>query len=234
MYDRYAIYSSTEEIKETLTAEVPEGYSPSYNAAPTHLLPVITSEGRMGISFFHWGLMTKWSNSKTSISAKSINLDSELAFQRPGYKKQIQSHRCIVPINGFYAWKRVSKKQLVPYYFFSPQMPILGIAGLWEEFEDIDGTVSHSFIVLLVSSSSSLIEFENKMPAILDSNKSRIWLDSKDLEENEKLIASVRNDHPVLSSHSVSPSIKNIENNYPDLIKPVPASDQLGNYTLFN
>ena len=234
MYDRYAIYSTAESIKNAFVVDVPEGYKQSYNACPAQLLPVITNEDKRGISFFHWGLMAKWSNSKTSISARSINLVAEKAFQRTGYKRQIQSHRCIVPINGFYAWKQVSKKQRIPYYFFSSQAPILGIAGLWEEFEDIDGSVRHSFIILIVPSSSSLIEFDREMPAILEPSGCRTWLDSTDLDEKEKLILSITGNHPTLASHSVSPSISNADNNYAELIDSVPASDQLGNYTLFS
>ena len=234
MYDRYTIYSSADVISKTMMVDVPEGYEPSYNSAPTQLLPVITSENRRGISFFHWGLMAKWSNNKSSISAKSINLIAEKAFQKPGYKRQIQTHRCVVPINGFYAWKRVSKKQLVPYYFFSTQVPLLGIAGLWEEFEDIDGMVSHSFIILMVPSSPTLIEFESEMPAILDPNECIAWLDTDDLMENEKLIESISIKHASLTSHPVSPEIKDVDNNKSTLIESVPASDQMGNYTLFS
>jgi len=70
MYDRYAIFSSPNSIKDALSVDVPENYQPSYNASPTQLLPLITNEYSKGISFFHWGLMAKWSNNKTTISAK--------------------------------------------------------------------------------------------------------------------------------------------------------------------
>ncbi|MEQ9232327.1 MAG: SOS response-associated peptidase [Cyclobacteriaceae bacterium] len=232
MYDRYSLYSAPEKIESALAVEVPGGYTPNYNCAPTQLLPVITNEDKRGLSFFHWGLMAKWSNNK-SISAKSINLSAESAFQKTSYKRQIQSHRCIVPINGFYAWKRVSKKQLVPHYYFPTNTQILGIAGLWEEFEDIDGSVSHSFILLTVRSSNPLMEIEEQMPAILEPINCLKWLESDDLEMCESLIFSITKNHSALGSHPVSPAITKIENNYPELINAVPASDQHGNYTLF-
>lgn len=235
MYDRYTIYSTTESLKDALKVEdIPDRYKPSYNAAPTQLLPIISNENRRGISFFHWGLMTKWSNNKTSISVKSINVTAKTAFQQTGYKNRIKLHRCIVPINGFYVWKRVSKKQRVPYYYFSTQFPILGISGLWEEFEDIDGTISHSYIIMTVPSSPSLIEFETQMPAILEPNDCVAWLGEDNLVEHERLILSITKDHPALTFHSVSPSISQIDINSPALIDAVPASDQLGNYTLFS
>jgi putative SOS response-associated peptidase YedK len=213
--------------------EVPTAYLPNYNAGPTQLLPVITSQDKRGLSFFHWGLMAKWSNNK-SISAKSINLTADTAFQKTSYRNQIQTHRCIIPISGFYAWKRVSKKQLVPYYYFSPQIPLLGIAGLWEEFEDIDGSVSHSFIMLTVRSSKALAEIEDQMPAFLDPMSCLKWLNSENLEELETIVKSITDNHALLNSHSVSPGIGDIKNNYAQLIKSVPPSDQHGNYTLFS
>ncbi len=232
MYDRYSLYSSSEKIASALAVEVPGGYTPNYNCAPTQLLPVITNEDKRGLSFFHWGLMAKWSNNK-SISAKSINLSAESAFQKSSYKRQIQTHRCILPANGFYAWKRVSKKQLVPHYYSPTHTQVLGIAGLWEEFEDIDGSVSHSFILLTVPSSSALLEIEEQMPAILEPVNCLKWLDSNDLQTSEALIKAITKNHPMLRSHPVSPAISKIENNYPELINAVPASDQHGNYTLF-
>jgi putative SOS response-associated peptidase YedK len=232
MYDRYAIYAMASQIRDEFAVEVPAGYLPMYNAGPTQLLPVITSEDRRGLSFFHWGLMAKWSNNK-SISAKSINLPAESAFQKTSYRNQIQNHRCIVPVNGFYAWKRLSKKQIVPYYFYPNKIPLLGIAGLWEEFEDIDGTVSHSFIMLTVPSSVALQEIEDQMPALLDPMGCLKWLQSDDLGEKEALIMGITQQHPSLSSHAVSPVITNLANNRSTLIAAVPPCDQHGNYTLF-
>jgi putative SOS response-associated peptidase YedK len=233
MYDRYTIHAPASKIREELAVEVPEAYLPSYNAAPTQLLPVITSESKRGISFFHWGLMAKWSNNK-SISAKSINLAAETAFQKTSYRNQIQTNRCIIPISGFYAWKRLSKKQMVPYYYFPTKMPLLGIAGLWEEFEDTDGSVSHSFIMLTVKSSSALSDIEAQMPAFMEPMGCLKWLNSDDLAEMEALIMAIPEHHTSLGSHSVSPGIGDLKNNYAQLIKSVPASDQHGNYTLFN
>lgn len=232
MYDRYAIYALASKIREELAVEVPNGYMPMYNAGPTQLLPVITSEDRRGLSFFHWGLMAKWSNNK-SISAKSINLPAESAFQKTSYRNQIQTHRCIVPVNGFYAWKRVSKKQIVPYYYYPTKVPLMGIAGLWEEFEDIDGSVSHSFILLTVPSSPALAEIEDQMPAFLEPINCLNWLESDDLGEKEAPLMSLTQQHTPLSSHPVSPAISNLANNQSTLITAVPPTDQHGNYTLF-
>ena len=232
MYDRYAVYSNAEHLSQEFVVDVPKSYRPSYNAAPSQLLPVVTNKDKRGLSFFHWGLMTKWSNNK-SISAKSINLKAETAFDRTSYKRQIGRSRCIIPISGFYAWKRVSKKQLVPHYYYPTKVPILGIAGLWEEFEDIDGSFSHSFIMLTVPSSRMLEEIEDQMPAILETTSCMKWLDTDDIESNQSLIMSITDHHASLASHSVSPAISETENNCPELINAVPASDQHGNYTLF-
>ena len=110
---------------------------------------------------------------------------------------------------------------------------MLGIAGLWEEFEDIDGIVSHSFIMLTVPSSTVLNEIESEMPAILDETDCLKWLYASGPMEYQKIIESINTKHPQLASHPVSPAISNPENNYPELINNIPASDQHGNYTLF-
>lgn len=232
MYDRYAIYAKPEQLRAAFAVDVPEGYAASYNAAPTQLLPVITSADKRGLSFFHWGLMAKWSNNK-AIGAKSINLASDSIFQKVGYRNQVRTHRCVIPINGFYAWKRVSKKQVVPFYFSSKQVPVLAIAGLWEEFEDIDGELSHSFIMLTVPSSRALEEIDVQMPALLDAAGALNWLEDKELAEYQSQLSTITQQHPALQSHPVSPAINKPENNYPELINQVTPADQHGNYTLF-
>ena len=65
MLDRYTLTLQPDELALILGAEVPEGYEPQYNAAPTKSLATITSYQSDKISFLNWGLMAMWSNNKT-------------------------------------------------------------------------------------------------------------------------------------------------------------------------
>ena len=142
MLDRYTITLQSHELALVLGAEVPDRYTPEYNAAPTKSLPVITNRTQDKLVFQKWGLMTMWSNNKT-MSPKFFNLPVDSVITKNSYRKKLMTHRCIIPMDGFYVWKKVAKKQQIPNYFFFPDKRIFCVAGLWEENED-----QHSFIMI--------------------------------------------------------------------------------------
>ena len=229
MYDRYSITLKNDELALTLGVEVPELYEAQFNAAPTKKLPVITSKENQKLSFFNWGLMSKWSNNKT-MSPKLFNLPVDSIKNKATYKRQLQTHRCVIPMDGFYVWKQVAKKKQVPYYFYYPDRRLFSVAGLWEEKDDIDET-PESFI-MVTKPSSTLSNFYDHMPAILDASTTRKWLEANDPIDIEELLDL--NVAGELISHTVSPNIRDIERNDVSFIEPAPASDQFGNYTLFS
>ncbi len=55
MIDRYTITASPEVIADRFSVEVPSFYKAKYNAAPTQLLPVITSSAPQGVLEFLLG-----------------------------------------------------------------------------------------------------------------------------------------------------------------------------------
>lgn len=226
MLDRYTITLNPDELALVLGAEVPTNYTPQFNAAPTKVLPTITSEETDKISFYNWGFMAMWSNNR-AMSPKFFNLPLDSVVNKASYRKKLATHRCVIPMDGFYLWKKVAKKQQVPHYFFYPDKKIFSVAGLWEENDE----GANSFIMITRPANSQISEFQEDMPAILDAAATRQWLESEDTEVLHGLL-SQSSKEPFLS-HTVSPKIRDIEGNDVSFTKPAPASDQHGNYTLF-
>jgi putative SOS response-associated peptidase YedK len=226
MVDRYTLTPKSDELALVLGVDVPDLYKPQFNAAPSKLLPIITSNEKNKLHFFNWGLMSMWTNNR-AMSQKFFNLSSDSVLSKSSYKQKIKSNRCVIPMDGFYIWKQVAKKQMVPHYFFFPDRKVFSVAGLWEEGEES----SRSFIMITRSSNKLLMEFQEDMPAILDASASKIWLESDDQQELEDLLLHTPKEQ--LTSHTVSPKIRDIDGNDVSFIKPAPASDQHGNYTLF-
>ena len=226
MLDRYTITLNSDELALVLGAEVPDAYEPQFNAAPTKVLPLITSAKPDKISFFNWGLMALWSNNK-AMSPKFFNLPLDSVINKASYRKKLSTHRCVIPMDGFYLWKQVAKKQQVPHYFFYPDKKVFSVAGLWEE--DEEGT--KSFIMITRPSNEQIGDFQEDMPAILDASATRRWLESDDEDELNQLLNRISKEK--FNSHTVSPKIRDIAGNDVSFIKPAPASDQHGNYTLF-
>lgn len=226
MLDRYTITLQPNELALVLGVEVPITYSPQFNAAPTKSLPVITNYSKDKLVFQKWGLMTMWSNNRT-MSSKFFNLPLDSVQNKPSYRKKLSSNKCVIPMDGFYVWKQIAKKQQVPYYFFFPDRKIFTVAGIWEENDEGD----HSFIMITRPSNSQVAQFQDDMPAFIDAGSTRRWLESTDLKEMEELLR--KDPKQELLNHTVSPEISDINANESTFIKPTPASDQHGNYTLF-
>lgn len=229
MYDRYTISLKNDELALTLGVEVSDEYDPQYNAAPTKRLPVITSQQNQKLSFFYWGLMSRWSNNK-SMSPKLFNLPLDSVLSKTSYKRKLNTNRCVIPMDGFYVWKQVGKKRQVPHYFYFPDKRVFSVAGLWEESDESEDT-AESFIMITKQANPLLENYQDDMPAIMDASASRKWLESEDITDLEELLSNGQADE--LISHTVSPKIREIEGNDVSYINPAPASDQHGNYTLF-
>src|ERR1041384_2005418 len=116
MTDRYSIAASREAIEQRFGAEIPGAHEPVYNACPTALLPIITQSAPQGVSTFYWGTSPEWSKNK-SLSEKIVNVQKEAILERPALKKTLMKTRCIIPADGFYAWKQAGKKTLIPFRF---------------------------------------------------------------------------------------------------------------------
>lgn len=232
MIDRYSITTSAESIRERFSVDVPDFYKPKYNAAPTQLLPVITSSGPGGVSLFYWGTSPEWSKNKL-LGEKIINTRAENFADRPSLKKALKKNRCIIPADGFYGWKKVGKKTAIPYRFVLNSKDTFSIAGLWEEFEDTEGNQIQTFTMITVASNELVNLVQERMPAILAKQNEKVWLDSN---SDEEVLPGLVSAFPAaaMNHYPVSPRIGDSNADVPSLIIPTPPADQHGNLTLFD
>jgi putative SOS response-associated peptidase YedK len=231
MVDRYSISASSSQFTERFSVEVPEFYKPRYNAAPSQLLPVITNSGTAGISWFYWGRPPHYARNK-NLGEKIINVMVQTLQEKPLLKKTLLKNRCIVPSDGFYGWKKISKKTSIPQRFTLDDNTLFSFAALWEEFEDEEGAMVHTFTLVTTEANDLVKSTSEKMPVILNAAAEKIWLNGT--QEAEWLDVLTQYPAEKMSVYTVSPRIHNPANDHPSLILPSPAADQDGNLTLFD
>ncbi len=232
MIDRYSITAPASIISERFSVDVPEFYKVHYNAAPTQLLPVITSAAPQGVSLFYWGIAPEWAKNKT-VSEKYINHRAEYFADKPVLKKALRTQRCIVPADGFYGWKKVGKRTSIPHRFTLKSKAVFSLPGLWEEFEDPDGNQIQTFAIITREANPIVRTIQERMPVILQGNFEKAWLDRSSTEKS--LLDILQSpDTPEMSYYPVSPRISQRELDVPSLIIPTPPADQHGNLTLFD
>ncbi len=230
MFDRYSLAASPEKIQEFFSID-PHGFErPRYNAAPAQLLPVVTVSTQ-GLSHFYWGTAPEWSKNKP-IGEKIINVRLEQINERPAMKKQLKKNRCIIPADGFYGWKKVGKKTSIPYRFELRPKSLFAIAGIWEEYDDEEGNMIHTFMTITVPAGPGVADICERMPAILTKEETTTWLNADTTEDS--LIASLHSYEGKLESFPVSPRINDVRVDEATMILPTPPSDQFGNLTLFS
>ena len=231
MIERYSITASPAKIEQRFGTDVLDTYAPNFNAAPTQLLPVITASSS-GVSTFYWGTSPEWSKNKT-LSEKIINIHAESILEKPVLKKGMMKNRCLIPADGFYAWKKVGKKTSIPYRFVTNDQELFSFAGIWEEFEDTDGNEFHTFSIITTESSGIVATIHERMPVIFTKDNEEIWLDNHS-SENDLMKILVPYPPDQMNHYPVSPRINNANMNVPSLIIPTPPADQFGNLTLFD
>jgi len=242
MIERYTIHSPFPQLATRFDLEETPGYKPYYNAAPGKLLPVITHQSPQGFSFFYWGTAPQWTKNK-AVAERIINTRVEWIQEKPLLRKALMRYRCLIPANGFYAWRKMGKKSAVPKLFapkksavpklFAPKQNLVSFAGIWEEYDDAEGKSFHTFSMLTMPANATVLSVTDRMPVIFNREQEVVWLNpnSNELQLLELIKPYPEND---LTNHTVSPAVFTPEFNKPSLLLPAPAADQFGNLTLFD
>jgi putative SOS response-associated peptidase YedK len=142
-------------------------------------------------------------------------------------------HRCIVPADGFYCWKKVGKKTTIPYRCLVTDQNAFSFPAIWEEFENAEGETEHTFTIITHPSNSIIRNITERTPVILDENAERIWLSH---ESHEAELMRQLKEYPSdkFNLYTVSPRINDTKFDGPSLITHTPPADQHGNLTLFD
>ena len=138
----------------------PPPLAPRYNIAPTQPVLAVradTADGRRA-DLLPWGLIPPWSPDPT-VGAKMFNARSETVAEKPAFREAFAQRRCVVPVDGFYEWRKVGKGRH-PHYFSRTDGRLLALAGLWERWEYPGGKVIESCSVLTTEANQLLRRFE--------------------------------------------------------------------------
>ncbi|MDE0558363.1 SOS response-associated peptidase [Algoriphagus sp. NF] len=231
MCGRYSLSKSKIELEERFQAEMLSDFKPRYNIAPTQLVPVITSQSPKGFSFFYWGITPEFGRNKP-VSQKLINAKAESVHQKITFKSSFKQRRCIIPADGFYEWKKLGKKTSIPHRFTLREGGLFSFAGIWDEYETVDGENQHTFLILTTEPNELVSEVHDRMPVVLTQETEKKWLNNYSSEEELLEILKPFSANEMLS-YPVSTLVNSVKNDSPALIRKTDPMDQHGNYTLF-
>src|SRR4051794_21383248 len=103
MCNRFKQTHSREYLAEQFQAWDEIEHHARYNIAPTQPIVTIRSEkGKRKTINMRWGLMSVFTS-----GASHFNARSEEVTRTPAFRNLIKDHRCLIPADGFYEWKKM-------------------------------------------------------------------------------------------------------------------------------
>jgi putative SOS response-associated peptidase YedK len=177
-----------------------------YNIAPSQLVPVVMSSNSSRIlDGLKWGLIPHWVRD-LSKTKPLINARAESLSEKPSFKQALARRRCIIPADGFYEWKGLSKAR-VPMYIKPTGEGPFSFAGLWEQWTSPDGEVLRTCAIITVAPNKLMSEIHNRMPAILNEDSEELWLteSERDVAKLSNLLQSYPEEK--MAAYEVSPRV---------------------------
>ena len=189
---------------------------PNYNIAPGHFHPVITNQDPGDFRFLKWGLVPFWAKDE-KLGWQLINARSETLGEKTAFKGSFKNRRCLIPLDGFYEWKKQKSGLSLPYRFVLTYKEVFAAAGIWESWKRPDGTELHSFSIITVKANKTVGKLHNRMPAILFPSEEKTWLDNDiPLSNLEEMLKPFPDD--LMFGYPVSPKVNSVKNNSADLV----------------
>ena len=199
-------------------------YTPSFNIAPTQSNPIMIDHMGRRVKLMKWGLIPNWAKDE-SIGSKLINARSETLLQKPSFQKLVPQKRCVVITDGYYEWKKASRKS-IPYFIHHPGNKLLPIAGLWDAWENPLGKKIFSYTVITTTPSPIVKDIHYRMPVILKSKDIDPWIQvhHTSISDAMSLLKPYLDE---LKLFQVSSMVNSPKNNRKECILPLNGSNNL-------
>lgn len=178
MCGRFVLVTDLKDIQKNFNVqEVFCQYQPSWNIAPSQLIPaIIYHEGKNLLVCFRWGLIPSWAKDP-SIAEKMFNARAETVDQKPSFRDAFKKRRCLIVADGFYEWKKEGNKKMPLYYYLKSGRPF-GFAGLYETWLSPDKKEIKTCIIITTAANELIAPVHDRMPVILSGDQEKIWLNN--------------------------------------------------------
>ena len=223
MCGRFVLHHGISELQNDIEFATDQiNINPDYNVAPTKPIIAIIRCPHTLINkseICHWGLVPSWAKD-TTWSAKLINARAETIKEKPSFRNAYKRRRCLIPASGYYEWK-IEKKTKQPYYIHMYRNRPMFFAGLWEIWNNPDGSELYSCTIATVGASPQLKTLHSRMPVILQGAARTKWIEADESEIyslSEYLVPYMGED---IEFHQVSKAVNNARWNNPRAVDPI-------------
>lgn len=224
MCGRYALTATPEEVRAVFGYVDMPNFPPRYNVAPTQPVAIVRMErGERRFALVRWGLVPAWVKDPRSF-ALLFNARAEGAADKPAFRAAMRYRRCLLPVSGFYEWRRLPGGGKQAFWIRPRGGGLLALAGLWETWSDRDGSEVDTAAILTTAANAVLAPVHDRMPVIIAPADFSRWLGAPEVTPAE--VADLL--HPpsdtLLEAIPVSDRVNAARNEGPELQTPVAAA----------
>ena len=196
---------------------------PNWNLAPTEDIAIVRHHPTQRVRRLdaaRWGVIPSWARDIkigfTTFNARSEGLEDKVAF-----RDAFRTRRCLIPLDGFYEWKKLGPKERTPYAVALKAGGMMALAGLWEIWRSSAGENVRSATIVTCPANSLLAPLRERMPVILPPEAWSAWLGEEPAEPGglKALLAPYPAEKMAL--WPVDKRVGSVKNNDSALIEPV-------------
>ena len=207
-------------LLESMGMETWPARDPRYNIAPTQTLDVVKLDGDLTLEAMSWGVSMTLPGKNGMVTKRIQNSRDDKVWTSRLWKPLIENQRVLVPVNGFYEWKRVNKKLVAAFYITPANAGAMFFAGIYKVPKD--DLQKPEVTVITTVSNEPMSEVHDRMPVILTSqNAAMAWLQESDKASLTELMAPASND--TLKFTQVSNYVNKSSNEGAECVEPLVA-----------
>lgn len=165
MCGRFYIDDEAAREIEKIAEKIDKRKAKTGDVYPSDLALVLKADnGRMVSQVLKWGYEAKGKGGVI------FNARTETVQERPMFRYDYESHRCIIPAKKFYEWKKTQARQKEKYDFYADGQ-VLFLAGIYHKDPKGD-----RFTILTRAAEGCMEEIHSRMPLILEGGDLKKWL----------------------------------------------------------
>jgi putative SOS response-associated peptidase YedK len=134
--------------------------------------------------------------------------------------REVTKRWCLIPADGFYEWQRTGKAKQ-PLHFHLRSGDPFAFAGIWEVWRHRNERIETAAI-LTTEPNELLQPVHNRMPAILETDYYRQWLDPSEQDPDDLKLLLQPYPADQMVAESVSTFVNNARNEGPECLMAAP------------
>ena len=222
MCGRYSLSVTPEMLGTLVNIQATLNLEPRFNIAPNQRAPVVRlTAGGCSMDMLRWGLIPSWSQGKT-IASGMINARGETIAHKFSFREAYKARRCLVPVDGFYEWRKEGDTKQPFRIGFKSGAPFL-LAGLWETWKapvtaEDSGEVIESYTIITTEANEKIAPIHPRMPVIVGLGDCELWLRGATSDADHLIRAYPPDD---MAFYRVSTRVNNVYNDDEGCIEPL-------------